>query len=54
MKPGVYMGTVIQKGTLTDDQVAELVKYLESLKPADGCPEIPVQPGVTEQVTPGP
>jgi len=52
VKPGVYMGEVIQKGTLTDEQVDQLVKYLESLKPADGCPEIPIQPGVTEQVTP--
>lgn len=52
VKPGVYMGEVIKKGTLTDEQVDELVKYLESLKPAEGCPEIPVQPGVTEQVVP--
>jgi cytochrome c oxidase subunit 2 len=52
VKPGVYMGEVIQKGTLTDEQVDELVKYLESLTPADGCPEIPLQPGATEQITP--
>lgn len=52
VKPGVYMGSVIQKGTLTDDQITELVNYLESLKPADGCPEIPVQPGVEQQVMP--
>ena len=52
VKPGVYMGEVIQKGTLTDEQVDELVKYLESLQPADGCPEIPLQPGATEQITP--
>ncbi|HET9660673.1 MAG TPA: cytochrome c oxidase subunit II [Thermomicrobiales bacterium] len=52
VKPGAYMGEVIKKGMLSDDQIAALVTYLESLKPADGCPEIPVQPGVTEQVTP--
>src|SRR6478735_6691592 len=52
IKPGVYMGEVIQKGTLTDEQIDQLVTYLESLQPADGCPEIPVQPGVTEQATP--
>lgn len=46
------MGTVIQKGTLTDEQVDALVAYLQSLKPDDGCPEIPVQPGVSEQATP--
>lgn len=52
IKPGVYMGEVIHKGTLTDEQIKQLVDYLESLKPDGGCPEIPVQPGVTEQVTP--
>ncbi len=46
------MGEVIEDGTLDDAQIQELVDYLESLKPAEGCPEIPVQPGVTEQVTP--
>ncbi len=52
IKPGVYMGEVIQKGSLTDEQIQELVDYLESLKPAEGCPQIPAQPGVEEQVTP--
>lgn len=52
IKPGVYMGEVIEEGTLTDEQIQELVDYLESLKPAEGCPEIPIQPGVTEQATP--
>jgi cytochrome c oxidase subunit 2 len=52
VKPGVYMGEVIEDGTLDDEQIQELVGYLESLKPAEGCPEIPVQPGVEEQATP--
>jgi cytochrome c1 len=52
IKPGVYMGEAIKPGTLTDEQIQELVGYLESLKPEGGCPEIPVQPGVEEQATP--
>jgi hypothetical protein len=52
IKPGVYMGEVIEDNTLDDAQIQELVDYLESLQPAEGCPEIPVQPGVEEQVTP--
>lgn len=52
IKPGVYMGTVIKEGTLDDEQIQQLVDYLESLKPAEGCPEIPVQPGVDSQATP--
>ncbi len=52
VKPGAYMGEVIKNGTIPDEDIDALVKYLESLTPAGGCPEIPVQPGVTEQVTP--
>ncbi len=50
IKPGNYMGTVIKPGVLADDQIQEIVTYLESLQPEAGCGEIPVQPGVTEQV----
>lgn len=50
IKPGNYMGTVIQPGSLTDEQIQEIVTYLESLQPDGGCGEIPVQPGVEEQV----
>lgn len=52
IKPGVYMGEVIQPGTLNDEQITELVNYLESLKPDAGCPPIPEQPGVESQATP--
>jgi cytochrome c oxidase subunit 2 len=52
IKPGVYMGTAVKPGSLTDEQIQQLVGYLESLKPEGGCPEIPVQPGVEEQATP--
>jgi len=43
VKEGVYMPNYYQpkdgsKG-LSDEQVADLVKYLESLKPANGCPD---------------
>ena len=37
VKEGVYMPNYYKQG-LTDEQVAELVEYLESLRPADGCP----------------
>ncbi len=40
------MGEVIQKGTLTDEQIDQLVTYLESLNRRTVVPEIPVQPGV--------
>ncbi|CAN5526064.1 cytochrome c oxidase subunit II [soil metagenome] len=49
VKPGNHMQTVIGEGTLSDDQIAELVGYLESLQPDGGCPETPEQPGVEEQ-----
>jgi len=50
IKPGNYMGTVITPGLLSDEQIDEIVAYLQSLTPEGGCPEIPVQPGVDEQV----
>ncbi len=50
IKPGNYMATVIQDDTLSDEQIEQLVGYLHSLEPEGGCPEIPVQPGVEEQV----
>lgn len=37
VKPGNYMATQIQEGTLSEEQIAELVDYLLSLKPEDGC-----------------
>lgn len=39
VKEGVYMPNYYQQGQITDEQVAELAKYLESLKPAEGCPD---------------
>jgi cytochrome c oxidase subunit II len=50
VKPGNYMATVIEAGMLSDEQIDELVGYLESLQPEGGCPEIPTQPGVEEQI----
>lgn len=50
VKPGNYMATVIEEGTLSEDQITELVGYLESLQPENGCPEIPAQPGADEQI----
>jgi cytochrome c oxidase subunit 2 len=38
VKEGVYMPNYYKQG-LKDEQVAELVKYLSSLKPAGGCPD---------------
>jgi cytochrome c oxidase subunit 2 len=37
VKEGVYMPNYYKQG-LTDEQIAELVDYLEGLRPADGCP----------------
>lgn len=37
VKEGVYMPNYYKMG-MTDEQVAQLVEYLESLAPADGCP----------------
>ena len=38
VKEGVYMPNYYKQG-LTDQQIADLVKYLSSLKPAGGCPD---------------
>jgi hypothetical protein len=38
VKEGVYMPNYYEQGSINDEQVTELVTYLESLKPADGCP----------------
>jgi cytochrome c oxidase subunit 2 len=38
VKEGVYMPNYYKQG-LTDEQIAELVTYLEDLKPAEGCPD---------------
>ena len=38
VKEGVYMPNYYETGQINDEQVAELVEYLESLRPADGCP----------------
>jgi cytochrome c oxidase subunit 2 len=40
IKPGNYMASQIKKGTLSDQAIAEIVGYLESLKPDGGCPSI--------------
>ncbi|MCC7023391.1 MAG: cytochrome c oxidase subunit II [Thermomicrobiales bacterium] len=37
VKEGVYMPNYYKQG-LTDEQVTEIVNYLEGLKPAEGCP----------------
>lgn len=39
VKEGVYMPNFYKSGSLTVDQVNELVDYLSSLKPAGGCPQ---------------
>ncbi|HZA91828.1 MAG TPA: c-type cytochrome, partial [Gemmatimonadales bacterium] len=40
VKEGVYMPNYYTMDPgLTDEQVDELVTYLQSLKPADGCPD---------------
>ena len=43
IKPGNWMASVIQPGTLSDDQIDELVGYLESLQPEGGCADLPAQ-----------
>ncbi len=57
VKEGVYMPNYYDQG-LTDEQVAELVTYLENLRPAAGCPGddlligSEVSPGVVEALDP--
>lgn len=38
VKDGVYMPNYYENGTITDEQVEELVQYLLSLQPEGGCP----------------
>jgi cytochrome c oxidase subunit 2 len=38
VKEGVYMPNYYELGLITDEQVTELAAYLESLRPAEGCP----------------
>jgi hypothetical protein len=33
------MPNYYEQGSINDEQVAELVTYLQNLKPADGCPD---------------
>jgi cytochrome c oxidase subunit 2 len=40
IKPGNYMVSQIKRGTLSDQQITEIVGYLESLQPEGGCPPI--------------
>ena len=40
VKPGNYMATMIEEGTLSPEQIDQLVAYLSTLAPEDGCPEI--------------
>jgi cytochrome c oxidase subunit 2 len=41
VKQGVYMPNYYAAGQLSDEQVDELVEYLMSLQPEDGCPPRP-------------
>jgi cytochrome c1 len=41
VKQGVYMPNYYADGAISDEQVDELVAYLQSLKPEDGCPPRP-------------
>jgi cytochrome c oxidase subunit 2 len=40
VKQGNFMGTAIKEGTLSDEQIDQLVAYLTTLQPEGGCPEI--------------
>jgi cytochrome c oxidase subunit 2 len=39
-KPGNWMATMIKSDTLTEDQINQIVAYLETLHPDQGCPQI--------------
>lgn len=41
VKPGVYMPNYYDDGAITDEQVDELVVYLQTLQPEGGCPPRP-------------
>ena len=40
VKQGNFMGTAIKEGTLSEEQIDQLVAYLTTLQPEGGCPEI--------------
>jgi cytochrome c2 len=40
VKQGNFMGTAIKEGTLSEEQIDQLVAYLTTLQPESGCPEI--------------
>ncbi|HEV2107831.1 MAG TPA: cytochrome c oxidase subunit II [Thermomicrobiales bacterium] len=48
VKEGNYMAIAVEDDTLSEEQIAELVDYLESLKPEGGCPQDTV-PALAEQ-----
>lgn len=55
VKAGVYMPNYYKAGQIDDAKVAELAKYLESLKPAGGCPDAqPVGGVIAPAATPVP
>ena len=55
VKAGVYMPNYYKQGEIDDAKVAELAKYLESLKPAGGCPAAqPVGGVIAPAATPVP
>ena len=53
VKPGNYMATQINPETFTDEEVDELVTYLETLHPEGGCENYLGAPGGTPAATPG-
>ncbi|MDQ2683025.1 MAG: cytochrome c oxidase subunit II, partial [Chloroflexota bacterium] len=40
VKQGNFMATMIEEGTLTDEQITDIVAYLKTLQPEGGCPVI--------------
>jgi cytochrome c oxidase subunit II len=55
VKAGVYMPNYYKAGQINDQQVADLAKYLTSLKPAGGCPApVPVGGVISAAATPAP
>jgi cytochrome c oxidase subunit 2 len=40
VKQGNFMGTAVTEGSLTDEQITEIVAYLKTLQPEGGCPVI--------------
>jgi cytochrome c oxidase subunit II len=51
VKDGSYMPNYYKAGQITDEQVAELVQYLTSLRPAGGCPTDPPVGGNPDYTT---